>query len=176
MKTASIEPSNETDDRELFGVLYQELKQRAHSLRRSHYSLALDTTVIVHETFLKLSESKYRSLDRKHFMHTAAMAMRQILVDHVRAMQAQKRGPEAERITLGDVDLQGRDTPEDWLNVVDALDRLREVDARLADTFLLRVFAGLSLEEIGETLGVSHTTSLRDFQAARAYLFSLLDA
>ena len=158
----------------MFESLYDELKTRAHALRKSHSTLTLDTTALVHEAFLKMAEGKYQALDRGHLIRTAALAMRQILIDHVRAMQSQKRAYPVNRVTLTDLDLQGADAPERLLEVIDALDRLRAVDARLADTFSLRVFAGLSLEEIGRTLGVSHMTCSRDFQTARAYLFSLL--
>lgn len=158
----------------LFSELYQELKRRAHSLRRPHSSLTIDTTALVHEAFLKLTSSKHRSVDRAHLIRTAAMAMRQILIDHVRMLQSDKRLDKLLRVSLTDLDLQGADAPEQLLLVIDALDQLRQIDARLADTFLLRVFAGLSLEEIGQTLGVSHMTCSRDFQTARAYLLSLL--
>jgi RNA polymerase sigma factor (TIGR02999 family) len=176
MKTANSSITLEEAEHELFSALYEDLKVRAHAIRKSHHSLTLGTTAIVHEAFLKLSEGKHRSVDSQHLMRTAAMAMRQILIDHARAMQSEKRGDSASRITLTDLDIQGADAPDQLLAVIQALDRLREVDERLADTFALRVFAGLSLEEIGEALGVSHMTCLRDFQAARAYLFSLLQA
>jgi RNA polymerase sigma factor (TIGR02999 family) len=174
----TLEPAHhaENAERELFSALYDELKLRAHSLRKSHSSLTLDTTAIVHETFLKLAEGKHRSVDRTHLVRTAALAMRQILLDHLRAMQSEKRAGPANRVTLTDLDLQGEDAPDRLLQVIDAMDRLREIDARLADTFSLRVFAGLSLEEIGQTLGVSHMTCSRDFQTARAYLLSLVAA
>ena len=161
-------------EQELFAALYQELKLRAHTLRSQHNNLTLDTTALVHETFLKLVEGKYKAVDRAHLMRTAALAMRQILIDHVRAMRCEKRVDPVNRVSLTELDLHGDDSAERLLEVIDALDCLRDVDARLADTFSLRVFAGLSLEEIGQTLGVSHMTSSRDFQTARAYLFSLL--
>ncbi len=176
MNSATPEISLENAEHALFSTLYDELKRRAHSLRKSHSSLTLDTTAIVHETFLKLAEGKHRSVDRAHLVRTAALAMRQILIDHARALQSDKRADPANRVTLTDLDLEGADAPDQLLHVIDALDRLREIDARLADTFSLRVFAGLSLEEIGQTLGVSHMTCSRDFQTARAYLLSLVAA
>ncbi len=175
MKIA-MSPSAPTPDAELFESLYVELKARAQSLRRRFDAPTLNTTAIVHEAFLKLAESKHQSVDRAHLLRTAALAMRQILLDHARAWQAQKRGDrKLTHITLTDLELQGENAPDQLFEMLQALDRLQQVDARCHETFLLRTFAGLSLEEIGQMQGVSHMTCSRDHQTARAYLLSAMD-
>ena len=162
-------------DRALFDQIYQELKQRAHAMRRGAPGLTLDTTALVHESFIKLVEAKARVNDRAHLFRLSALAMRQILVDHLRERQASKRGGDLQRIDLADIDLPQDDPAVGLSIVVEALDRLRALDPRMADVFSLRAFAGLAFEDIGDLLHVSRPTAQRDFEAARAYLLSTLD-
>ncbi len=162
-------------DSALFAELYEDLKQRAQTLRRAAPKSSLTTTAMVHEAYLKLYEGKYRATSRSHLFRTAAMAMQQILLDQARRQKSEKHGSGAQHITLSGIELPSPDAPDQLFSVISALERLRALDARLADTFALRAFAGLSLEEIGELQGVSHMTCSRDFQTARAYLLTALD-
>ena len=163
------------NDQALFSTIYVELKQRAHAMRRGLSSHTLDTTALVHESFIKLVEAKARIDDRAHLFRLAALAMRQILVDHLRERQASKRGGDLQRIELTGIDLPQDDPALGLSIVVDALDRLRAIDPRMADVFSLRAFAGLPFEDIAGMLHVSRPTVQRDFEAARAYLLSTLD-
>ncbi len=164
-----------TPDKDLFQSLYSELKTRARALRRGFDAMTLNTTAIVHEAFLKLAESQHQSIDRAHLLRTTALAMRQVLLDHARAWQTQKRRDARAHITLTGLELEGEHAPEQLLAMIEALDRLAQIDARCNETFMLRTFAGLSLEEIGALQGVSHMTCSRDYQTARAYLMSILE-
>jgi RNA polymerase sigma factor (TIGR02999 family) len=164
-----------TPDKQLFQSLYSELKTRARALRRGFDAMTLNTTAIVHEAFLKIAESQHHSVDRAHLLRTTALAMRQVLLDHARAWQMQKRrDARAAHITLTGLELEGENSPEQLLAMIEALDRLAQIDARCNETFMLRTFAGLSLEEIGALQGVSHMTCSRDYQTARSYLMSVL--
>lgn len=149
--------------------IYLDLKRRARSMRAGH-GHTLDTTALVHESFLKLAQAKVSARDRAHLFHLAALAMRQILIDHLRERGAQKRGGDLERITLTDLELPQGDPAEGLAEVMQALARLQQIDDRMADVFALRAFAGLAFEDIGGMLDCSRATAQRDFDAARAYL------
>lgn len=162
-------------DATLYDEIYHQLKQRARVLRRGQHSDTLDTTALVHESFIKLVEAKARVHDRAHLYRLAALAMRQILIDHLRERQADKRGGGLQRVELTDLVLPEDDSAQGLALVAQTLDQLREVDERMADVFSLRVFGGLGFEEIGALLGTSRPTSQRDFEAARAWLLSRMD-
>lgn len=162
-------------DRLLFDDIYLDLKKRARALRRGAAGHTLDTTALVHESFIKLVEGRAQINDRAHLFRLAALAMRQILVDHLRERQASKRGGDLQRIELTGIDLPQDDPALGLSIVVEALDRLRAIDPRMADVFSLRAFAGLAFEDIAGMLHVSRPTVQRDFEAARAYLLSTLD-
>jgi len=162
-------------DAALYAEIYQQLRQRARALRRGQRSDTLDTTALVHESFIKLVEAKARVHDRAHLFRLAALAMRQILIDHLRERQAGKRGGGLQRVELTDLVLPEDDPAQGLVLVAQALDQLRAVDARMADVFSLRVFGGLGFEEIGALLGTSRPTAQRDFEAARAWLLSTMD-
>jgi RNA polymerase sigma-70 factor, ECF subfamily len=156
----------------LLPVIYDELKILAASqLRRERGEHTLGATALVHEAFLKLVDQ--RSVDwrgRSHFFGIAAQAMRRILVDHARRRTAHKRSRD-HQVTLEDAVLVAADGDNDEvLAVHEALDRLSLLDARQAKLVELRYFAGFTLEESAELLGVSQATAYRDWAVARAWL------
>ncbi|HEV8631648.1 MAG TPA: ECF-type sigma factor [Thermoanaerobaculia bacterium] len=161
----------------VFEALYPELKRlaawRAASERAGS---TLTTTMLVHETYLKLVRSQGLDLrDRRHFFACAARAMRQILVDHARAASAAKRGAGAAPIELpGDV----ADFPRSpsWIDLDRALDALDQIDAEQRELVELRYFAGLSRDEVAELLGCSVRTVERTWLRARAFLHAQLEA
>lgn len=166
----------------VFTAVHDELRRLARAQRRRHSPDAtLDTTALVHETYLKLALPASLSVeDRGHFFALAARAMRQILVTSARRRQAQKRGggvPALSGTELeGDVPLSGVSPfslPE-LLAIHQSLERLEELDADLARLVELRFFAGLTEEEIAELRGVSSRTVRRDWKAARAFLLRQL--
>lgn len=162
----------------LFDLVYQDLHLRAHrQLGGRSPGGTLDTTALVHETYLKLSDASQLELeDRRHFFAVAARAMRQIAVDHARRSLAQKRGGGAAMVTLDPSRLAAdhEDVPTDIVALDRALGELTALDERLARTVELRFFAGLSVEETAELLGVSERTVKRDWRKARAFLYDAL--
>lgn len=129
-------------------------------------STTLQPTAIVHEAFLKLAAGSYRDL--AHFRAVAAVAMRQVLVDHGRAKLAHKRGGGVQRTCCDVQDLAV--APMDVVELDDALATLRSLDERKATVVDLRVFGGLTIEETAAHLGVSHMTVSNDWRFARAWL------
>lgn len=156
----------------LLPLIYGELRQVAHlQLRRRRPGQTLDTTALVHEVYLRLVDQKRpRWQDRGHFLAVAATAMRHILVDRARRNSAHKRGGEGRQISLSEADL-GRETPVDQVLAIDqVLSSLAEVDQRLARLAELRIFGGLTFEEVAPVLGLSLRTVKRDWLKARAFL------
>jgi RNA polymerase sigma factor (TIGR02999 family) len=163
----------------LFDLVYRDLHERARrQLGRRTPGATLSTTVLVHETYLKLSDAMHLELeDRRHFFAVAARAMRQIAVDHARKASAQKRGGGVWAVSLDDVGLAAavHDRPAADMVALDrALEQLAELDERLARTVELRYFAGLSVEETAEVMGVSERTVKRDWHKARAFLYEAM--
>lgn len=159
----------------LFAALYPELKKLAswRAAGRAPDS-TLTTTVLVHETYLKLVGARRLDLkDRKHFFACAGRAMRHILVDHARAAFADKRGSGIPPAELPPELADPRRTP-DWLDLDRALDELDRIDPALRELVELRYFAGLSREETAVLLGCSERTVQRDWQRARALLYARL--
>lgn len=163
-------------ERELYAVVYDELKRIAHRhLNDVGASDTLSTTDLVHEAYLKLSRTPDEWDNRAHFFGAASRAMRQVLVDFARKRQATKRGGEQERVTLqssdGALDLQ----LDEMLALDAALDRLNSVDQRLREVVELRFFGGLSATEIAELKGVTPRTVERDWVKARLFLLRELE-
>ena len=156
----------------LVPLVYAELKRVAEGyLRRERRAGTLQATALVHEAYLKLIGGAAVDFnDRKHFFATAARLMRQILVDHARAREADKRSG-GERVTLSSVDPPDPRNAVDLIALDQALERLEALDARKARVVELRVFGGLEFAEIGELLELSRATLDRDWRAARAWLF-----
>ena len=135
----------------------------------------LDTTALVHEAYLKLHESDRLTLeDRKHFFSVAAMAMRQIVVDHARQRAAARHGGQQVRVDLDRTQIPVQDGADTVLALDQALTRLHELNERSAQVVELRYFGGLSVEETAETLGVDPRTVKRDWRKARAILYAAL--
>jgi RNA polymerase sigma factor (TIGR02999 family) len=153
---------------------YEKLRGLAGAyVRRFGDAPTLQATALVHEVYLKLAKDGRQYADQAHFVCTAAAAMRQILVDHARARQRIKRGGEFSRVTLTGLDGLEVRAPGGDIDVLilnDALDRLREWDARQAQIVELRFFVGLSVEEAAGVLNISEKTVKRDWAMARAWL------
>jgi RNA polymerase sigma factor (TIGR02999 family) len=153
--------------------LYGDLQRlaRRHVRQAGHLTL-LDTTALVHEAWMRLAGSQGADFpDRRHFLAYAAQAMRSVVIDLVRARQAERRGGGQQHLTLdtaiADQIPQGDD---DLLRVHEALDELAQVEPRLAQVVEMRYFAGLREQEIAEALGVTERTVQRDWQKARLFL------
>ncbi len=160
---------------EINQAVYDELRVIAHRRLRNVGGPGgdgtLNTTALVHEAFLKLSagpDSKWR--DRTHFLSSAAIAMRHILVDRARARVSTKRGGDVTRITLDHDALAAADEPAALLEIDDALDKLAAIAPRLARLVVLRFYGGLTDEEIAAALDVTPRTVQRDWLKARMLL------
>lgn len=156
----------------LFAATYPELRRLARSrLRAGGRSTLLDTTALIHESFLRLAQAKTLQLeDRVHFMRYAGRVMRSVIVDFARRRNAGRRGGAGHvRITLrtGDGVTSGEN---EILLVHEALDGLAEIDARLAQVVEMRYFGGMSETEIAEALEVTERTVRRDWEKARLWL------
>ncbi len=165
----------------LMTLVYDELRAVARrQLRRRRPGQTLDTTVLVHEAYLRLVDQAGASWqDRSHFLSVAGMAMRQILVDAARRRVAKKRGGEGLRISLDELgpDQGGTDASRQAVEILDldaALTSLAARNERLSRLVELRFFAGLTEEETARTLGISERTVRRDWLKARAILFHTL--
>jgi RNA polymerase sigma factor (TIGR02999 family) len=163
--------------RELFGILYQELRRLARLQLRRRVRDSLATTGLVHEAYVKLADqSRLELRDRGHFLALAAKAMRQILLDHARKRSANKRGGRAAHSALDEAVVAVADVrAPDLLALDDALVRLEALDPRLARIVEVRFFAGLSVKETADALGLSERTVKRDWQKARAFLYAELN-
>ncbi|MFO0748901.1 MAG: sigma-70 family RNA polymerase sigma factor [Myxococcota bacterium] len=156
---------------EIVPLVYEHLRSLAASQFRGRSDQTLQPTALVHEAFLRLAGQEAPSWEsRGHFMAVAATAMRQILIDHARKSGAVKRGGDRARVSLSDADpgVAARDV--DVIALHDALERLAKLDERQARLVELRVFGGLSNQEIGEVLGASLRTVEREWRAVKAWL------
>lgn len=162
----------------LVELIYPELRRVARSqLRRSARPDALlDTTGLVHETYVKLVDhTRIGARDRGHFLGVAAHAMRQVIIDHARTQQAAKRGAGAAHLPIDDIDAAVQARAEHLLAVNQALDRLGGVDPRLVHIVECRFFAGYTDAETAAALDVSTRTVGREWLRAKAWLREALD-
>jgi RNA polymerase sigma factor (TIGR02999 family) len=157
-------------------TLYHELHGLARRQLGPHNVLTLDATGLVHEAYLKLVGRPVGEFDdRAHFFAYAATAMRSVVVDYARQRLAVKRGGDLCRVTdLPEDAGGGLRLDEDMLGLDVALNRLADVDARLAQVVELRYFAGLSEMEIADLLKRSERSVRRDWKKARLYLLASL--
>ena len=163
---------------QLLPLVYDELRklaaQRMASERADH---TLEPTALVHEAYLRLMEGVQPQAgwdSRGHFFAAAAEAMRRILVDAARTRSARKRGGAWKRIDLNCVDIAGRTAPDDLLELDDTLDKLAKLDPAACQIVKLRFFAGLSIDQASEMLGMSRTAAYERWAFARAWLYSEL--
>jgi len=157
----------------LFPLVYDELKRQARRyLNRERVNHTLQPTALVHEAYIKMIDQSSLALEnRAHFFGIASRIMRQILVDHARAYNAEKRGGAVERFSIEDLDILPEQSAADLIVLDDALKRLEELDARKAKVVDMRFFGGLKDAEIASVLGVTEKTVRRDWQFAKLWLF-----
>lgn len=161
---------------DLFALAYDELKRLAHHARRERRSYeTLDTTALVHETYLKIGAHKLAAGKEPGYLRAlAARAMRQILVDRARRRMADKRGAGAPQVTLNGLEPESAAQPFDLVAVDAALTQLEMLDARLAHIVELHVFAGMPIVQIAAQLGLGERTVFRRWRVARAFLVEQL--
>ena len=161
----------------LFAAAYSELHRLAHArLRDGGRNTVLDTTCLVHESYLRfLRAGQLRAEDRRAFFAYASQVMRSVIVNSVRERIAQKRGGNARPLTLStQLGATMADGEESIMKVHEALEELAKAEPRLAQVVEMRYFGGYSEAEMAETLGVTERTVQRDWEKARLILSAAL--
>lgn len=156
---------------ELIPLVYPELRKLARRyMGRESPDHTLQTSALINEAYLRLVDQKAVAWqDRGHFFAVAAQVMRHILVDHARSYLYEKRGGGAQHVALEEAVVCDERANE--LTALDeALTRLAQIDERKSKIVELRFFAGLSVEETAETLGLAPITVMREWRAAKAWL------
>lgn len=166
---------------ELLPAVYAELRQLAqHRLAHEAPGHTLQATALVHEAYLRLvhdgdGQENGKGVGaawdgRAHFFAAAAEAMRRILIDHARAKGAVKRGGGGRRLAMP-LDLSTETPAKELLHLDEALDALAQEDHVKAELVKLRFFAGLTMQQAADILGISRATANRHWAFARAWLF-----
>lgn len=174
---ASVRNGDDAALGRLYELLYGELRQIAHArLRQSEGVTLLDTTALVHESYLRLSRAgDVQFPDRPRFLVYAGRVMRSVIVDFARQRLTERRGGDAAHVTFTVQLADGATAGEqEILRVHEALDELAKVDERMAKVVEMRYFGGLTELEIAEALGVTDRTVRRDWEHARLFLAEAL--
>ena len=160
---------------QLLVLVYSELRRLATAkMAREAPGQTLQPTALVHEAWMRLGGDGQRWENRAHFFGAAAEAMRRILIDRARRKLAARHGGGSERLDVDEVEIAAPAKDDELLAVHEALDKLAAHDARKAELVKLRYFAGLSIEEAADVLGISAPTAKRDWAYARAWLFAAI--
>lgn len=170
---SAIERWEDQAAEQLLPLVYDELRKlAAQRLAHEKPGHTLQATALVHEAYLRLVGDQNGSPwdGRGHFFAAAAEAMRRILVESARRRLRQKRGGGMARVELDGADIVVSQGPEELLAVDEALDKLAAEDPRAADLVKLRYFAGLSVDEAADSLGMSRATAYRHWAYARAWV------
>ena len=156
----------------LLPVIYDELRKlAANYLRRERPDHTLQPTALVHEAYLRLiDQSRVNWQNRAHFFGVAAQIMRRLLVDHARKHNAEKRGPDFQKLSLDENIDRAVERSAELIALDDALKTLATFDAQKARMVELRYFGGLSIEETADVMGVTPTTIKRHWRFAKAWL------
>jgi len=159
----------------VYALLYAELLRLARSHLSGSAAISLNPSALVHEAYLRMLRREATPVrNRRAFFAYASTVMRSVLVDHVRAGAADKRGGLFTPVTLTTGVLNSVAAEEDFSRLNDALDALRSVDARGFRVVEMRYFAGMTEEDIAGELEISVPTVKRDWRKARAFLFEQL--
>jgi RNA polymerase sigma factor (TIGR02999 family) len=176
MTSSTLAPPSAVAD-ELFRLMYQDLRRLARSrLRRSEDITMLDTTALVHESWLRFQSTPLLAgMDHGQFLAYAARTMRFVVIDFVRQRHAERRGGDHLQVTLNtDVGESVAAGDDQVLRIHEALEELAQVDDRLARIVEMRCFGGLDEAAIAQALGVTDRTVRREWQKARLLLKSAL--
>jgi RNA polymerase sigma factor (TIGR02999 family) len=162
----------------LFAAAYGDLRRVAHArLFHGGRSTCLDTTALVHESYLRLQDANsLRAGDRRAFLAYASQVMRSVIIDAVRERQAERRGGHLQRVTLGTQGFDSLPADEgDVLAIHAALAQLSQVEPRLAQVVEMRYFGGYSDAEVAEALELTDRTVRREWDKARVLLMAMLE-
>jgi RNA polymerase sigma factor (TIGR02999 family) len=172
---AALESGDPSAAGQLLPLVYDELRKlAAHRMAHEAPGHTLQGTALVHEAYLRLvGDEPARHWDsRGHFFAAAAEAMRRILVENARRKQRHKHGGGLQRLDLDDIADLAETPAENLLALDEALTRLAALEPHKAELVKLRFFAGCSIDEAAEALGISRATAKRDWAYARAWLYA----
>lgn len=161
---------------ELFRAVYAELRELAHRQRRRWQGDdTLNTTVLIHEAYLKLAGGAgQRFENRAHFYATASKAMRHILINYAEQRRAAKRGGDVAHVSMDEADAITEDTAEELLQMESILSLIEKADPRRCRIVECRVFGGMSIEETAAALGISPATVKREWQVTSTQMYQEL--
>ena len=161
-----------------YEAAYHELRRIARSQLNQHQrGDMLDTTALVHESFMRFSQVNGSEIvDKRHFLGYAAKVMRSVIVDAARARNAERRGGDMQQTTLNSQIMENVTLVTGVIRIDEAIDLLQAADPQLAQIVELRFFAGLSVEEAAEVIGISSRTLYREWEKARLILMEAIRA
>jgi RNA polymerase sigma factor (TIGR02999 family) len=174
---AAVEAGDPQAAEQLLPLVYDELRKlAAQKLAHEKPGQTLQATALVHEAYLRLvdAEQARHWNSRGHFFAAAAEAIRRILVDQARRKLSLRRGGDLQRLPIEDLEIEAPEPSVDLLAVHEALDRFQDVDPTAAQIVKLRYFAGLTIPQAAEALGISTSTADRSWAYARAWLHAAL--
>jgi RNA polymerase sigma factor (TIGR02999 family) len=158
---------------DLLPLVYQELRHvAAQKMRGQSPGHTLQATALVHEAWLRVGAEAHEWQNRAHFFGAAAEAMRRILIDRARSKAAIRHGGGLERVDLDDVEIAMPAEESEMLDVHESLDEFARHHPGKAELVKLRYFAGLTIEEAAEVLGISTPTAKRHWAFAKMWLFT----
>jgi len=169
----AIEQGDAHATEELLPLIYEELRLlAARKLSDEPPGQTLQATALVHEAYIRLVEAECRNWNsRNHFFMSAAEAMRRILIENARRKKSLKYGGDHRRVELDNAAVPVEEGPDELIALDEALAELAAEDFTKADLVKLRYFAGLSIDQAAEILGISRATAIRHWSFARAWLF-----
>jgi RNA polymerase sigma factor (TIGR02999 family) len=174
---AAIDQGDPSAASDLLPLVYAELRKlAARKLAQEAPGQTLQATALVHEAYLRLVgvDRGQQWESRGHFFAAAAEAMRRILIDQGRRKRRPKHGGDRPRVSLDEALCLGESPDEDLLALDEALKKLTREEPAKGELVKLHYFAGLSLEEAGQVLGISHRTAKRHWAYARAWLYAAI--
>jgi RNA polymerase sigma factor (TIGR02999 family) len=160
---------------ELVTIVYGDLRRRAHQQLANERPGSLQPTLLVHEAYERLLNYRMSFENREHFLNAAAKAMRRIVIDRARKMNAAKRGSGQQSVTLSQLDVVGvlQQSPELLLDLDRAIDELRPDQIQLTE---LRFFAGFTFEETAQVMSLKSETVKKRWEVIRTILFDKLES
>lgn len=175
---AAARSGRKTDLDRLYEAVYGELRKIAHARRREwRGNDTLNTTVLIHESYLKLiGQEDMPWRDRHCFFSSASKAMRHILIDYATMRRAAKRGGGAAHVPLDDIPITSDEAADELLAMDQALNKLDTLSRRQSQVVEFRFFAGLTVQETAEILNISPATVKRDWALATAWLHGQISA
>ena len=174
---SAIERGDEQAAEQLLPLVYDELRKLAAAkLAREKPGQTLQATALVHEAYLRLVDvdKAQHWNSRGHFFAAAAEAMRRILVENARRKKTLRRGGQRQRLDLELAQPAAPRLSEDLLALDEALEKLTKKDRLKAELVKLRYFAGLTMEQTAEALGISRDTACRHWAYAKVWLYSAI--